>query len=82
MCVMPPPDWALPAALAGVAGAALGAAVATRAATRWAGPERPGIVDGLAGLVGGTPLVRIGSLSDATGREVKKKMERGGHHGF
>ena len=64
------PDWALPAALAGCAGIALGATLTARASARWAGPERPGVVDGLAGLVGGTPLVRIGSLSDATGREV------------
>lgn len=28
-------------------------------------------VDGLAGLVGNTPLVRIGSLSEATGCEVQ-----------
>ena len=33
------------------------AALTACASTRWAGPERPGVVDGLAGLVGGTPLV-------------------------
>lgn len=31
---------------------------------------RPGIVEGVAGLVGNTPLVRIISLSEATGCEA------------
>ncbi len=35
----------------------------------------PGIVDGIAGCIGNTPLVRIGSLSEATGRTVLAKAE-------
>ena len=31
---------------------------------------RPGVVEGVAGLVGNTPLVRITSLSEATGCEA------------
>lgn len=62
--------WAAPAFLGAALGATAAALVTYHLATRFTGPERPGVVDGLAGLVGGTPLVRIGSLSDATGREV------------
>lgn len=34
------------------------------------GPTCPAKVQGLAGLIGNTPLVRIASLSEATGCEV------------
>ena len=63
-------SWAVPATVGAVAGAMVAALVTHHLATRFSGPERPGVADGLASLVGGTPLVRIGSLSDATGREV------------
>lgn len=34
------------------------------------GPACPAKVQGLAGLIGNTPLVRVASLSEATGCEV------------
>lgn len=65
------PPWVAAAlAAAAAVGAAIGALAATAHARRFTGPERPGVVPGLAGLCGGTPLVRIASLSEATGREV------------
>ncbi|KAI0021136.1 cysteine synthase-like protein [Xylariomycetidae sp. FL0641] len=38
-------------------------------------PATLGIVDGIAGCIGQTPLVRIGSLSAATGRSIVAKAE-------
>ncbi|KAI1496104.1 PALP-domain-containing protein [Biscogniauxia marginata] len=49
--------------------------------TRQQSPPAPaplpasGIVDGIAGCIGNTPLVRIGSLSAATGRTILAKAE-------
>ncbi|KAI1488006.1 pyridoxal-phosphate dependent enzyme [Biscogniauxia mediterranea] len=38
-------------------------------------PAAAGIVDGIAGCIGNTPLIRIGSLSAATGRTILAKAE-------
>ncbi|KKA26222.1 hypothetical protein TD95_000037 [Thielaviopsis punctulata] len=35
----------------------------------------PGIVDGIEGCIGNTPLMRIKSLSEATGRDILAKLE-------
>ena len=37
--------------------------------------SRPGIVEGVVGLVGNTPLVRITSLSEATGCEASSSRQ-------
>lgn len=39
------------------------------------GRGREGIVDGIEGTIGNTPLIRIKSLSEATGCEVLAKVE-------
>ena len=64
------------------AGACAGAAAALSwrhlTADRWrCADERGSVADGVAGLVGHTPLVRIRSLSEATGCEVRE-AERAG----
>jgi hypothetical protein len=35
-----------------------------------------GVVEGYVGLIGGTPMVRLKSLSDATGCEILAKVKR------
>ena len=80
--MQPPPPPALAAPLHHLVLAAAVGAAATAAAAywfdwRWRGPERPGVAHGVAGLVGGTPLLRIASLSAATGCDVLAKYEAG-----
>lgn len=38
-------------------------------------PQPPPIVDGIEGCIGNTPLIRIRSLSEATGCEILAKAE-------
>jgi hypothetical protein len=58
-------------ALTGAASALAWRRLLPRDGDRWScADERASIADGVAGLVGHTPLVRIRSLSEATGCEV------------